>query len=242
MVKVVNNLNKTSYGYIGYSIKLGRFCGKRASSFCAATGAPGMFNIGQVRLLKRVPKEPKNKQIQVLQRIRGPNMWSRFGHCLGVVNINNNPYDDLLVGAPLYTEWSNPDHVPDQGMVFIYHYSEQSEEYEQENVFLDGSKLPYARFGSALTDIGDSNLDGFVDIVVGAPGENDGAGSIYIYLGSTNGFVNVPSQKIQALQISSKLRGFGFAFSNKQVPPNKQYPVFAATSVLSETVVVFTPK
>ncbi|KAI8774665.1 integrin alpha-4, partial [Biomphalaria glabrata] len=169
-------------------------------------------------------------------------MWSRFGHCLGVVNINNNPYDDLLVGAPLYTEWSDPDHVPDQGMVFIYHYSEQSKKYEQENVFLDGSKLPYARFGSALTDIGDINLDGFVDIAVGAPGETDGAGSIYIYLGSTNGFVNVPSQRIQASQISSTLRGFGFAFSNKQVPPNKKYPVFAATSVLSETVVVFTYK
>ncbi|KAK0070564.1 integrin alpha-4 [Biomphalaria pfeifferi] len=238
VVQRVYNLNTTSYGYVGYSVKLGRFCAD-TSSFCVATGAPNMFNVGQVRLLERKPQESNEKYIKVIQEINGTDIWSSFGYSLGVVNINRNSYDELLVGAPLYTEWSDPDHVPDQGMVFLYQYDANTKKYERKNIVLDGSKLPYARFGSAITEIGDINLDGISDIVIGAPGENDGAGSIYIYLGSLNGFVNVPSQRIQASQIPGQVKGFGFAFSNKEVPLNKAYPVFAATSVVSETVAVF---
>ncbi|KAH9498318.1 hypothetical protein Btru_006530 [Bulinus truncatus] len=166
-------------------------------------------------------------------------MWSNFGYSLGVVGLKNNDYDQLLVGAPLYTEWGNPDHIPDQGVVYQFYYSSDTQKFEKHDIVLDGSRQAYARFGSSISNIGDINLDQFPDIAIGAPGENDNAGSIYIYLGSATGLSNSYSQRIQASQFKAQVKGFGFALSNIQFPKNKTYPVFAASSVVSKTVAVF---
>ncbi|KAH9494943.1 Integrin alpha-4, partial [Bulinus truncatus] len=166
-------------------------------------------------------------------------MWSNFGYSLGVISLKNDDYDQLLVGAPLYTEWGNPDHIPDQGVVYQFYYSSDTQKFEKHDIVLDGSRQAYARFGSAISNIGDINLDQFPDIAIGAPGENDNAGSIYIYLGSATGLSNSYSQRIQASQFKAQVKGFGFALSNKQFPKNKTYPVFAASSVVSKTVAVF---
>ena len=41
----------------------------------------------------------------------------------------------------------------------------------------------YARYGTALMDLGDMNNDGYGDFAVGAPYEDD-VGAVYIYFGS----------------------------------------------------------
>lgn len=43
--------------------------------------------------------------------------------------------------------------------------------------------LENARYGSAITDVSDIDLDGFNDVIVGAPLENENVGAIYIYNG-----------------------------------------------------------
>ena len=42
---------------------------------------------------------------------------------------------------------------------------------------------PWARFGSSLLSLGNLDVDQYEDFVVGAPGEDDGAGAIYIFYG-----------------------------------------------------------
>ena len=49
-----------------------------------------------------------------------------------------------------------------------------------------------SRFGHSMTSLGDLNRDGFRDIAVGAP--YDDQGSIYIFLGGPNGLNTEPSQ------------------------------------------------
>lgn len=50
------------------------------------------------------------------------------------------------------------------------------------------------RFGSTVSSPTDLNRDGFNDIVIGAPLENDGQGSIYIFNGKDGGIISTYSQ------------------------------------------------
>ena len=55
------------------------------------------------------------------------------------------------------------------------------------------------RFGMSISKLGDINLDGYNDLLISAPFEDDGA--IYIYLGRHQGISLTPSQRIQAPKI-----------------------------------------
>lgn len=50
-----------------------------------------------------------------------------------------------------------------------------------------------SRFGFSMTSLGDINKDGYNDVAIGAPYEND-HGTVYVYLGSANGLNAEPSQ------------------------------------------------
>lgn len=52
---------------------------------------------------------------------------------------------------------------------------------------LRGDASAKGRFGSSLAVLPDLNTDGFNDLAIGAPLENDGQGSIYIYHGEGGG-------------------------------------------------------
>ena len=52
------------------------------------------------------------------------------------------------------------------------------------------------RFGTAFSKIGDINMDGYNDIAISSPFDENGV--VYIYLGGPEGLSSTPSQKIEA--------------------------------------------
>lgn len=63
-------------------------------------------------------------------------------------------------------------------------------------ILLQSSYKGNAKFGMSISKIGDINLDGFNDLLVSAPCEDNGA--VYIFLGTITGISTSPSQIIQA--------------------------------------------
>ena len=66
---------------------------------------------------------------------------------------------------------------------------------------LKGEDKSYSRFGFAVANGGDVNLDGYEDLVVGAPREDD-AGAVYIFYGSQQGFLQDQRQRIGAADVN----------------------------------------
>ena len=80
----------------------------------------------------------------------------------------------------------------DGGAVYIY--LNDGNGFNDKTAFVKLTGPPESRFGFSLTSLGDLNHDGFEDLAVGAPYDDDGRGTVYIYLGSTDGIVREPSQ------------------------------------------------
>lgn len=59
---------------------------------------------------------------------------------------------------------------------------------------LVGDAGQMGRFGTSLAPLPDLNMDGFNDLAVGAPLENDGQGSVYIFHGTSSGISKIKSQ------------------------------------------------
>ena len=60
----------------------------------------------------------------------------------------------------------------------------------EEPVVLRGQAGERGRFGSSMAPLPDLNQDGVYDLAVGAPLENQGQGSVYIFHGDTRGTIN----------------------------------------------------
>lgn len=97
-----------------------------------------------------------------------------------------NSKTDLAVGAPFFMGEKQAG-----GAVYIY-LNDNGFHPNHPYVRLTGSSE--SRFGYALSSAGDLNRDGYDDLAVGAPYDLDSSGSVYIYLGSSEGILREPSQ------------------------------------------------
>lgn len=99
------------------------------------------------------------------------------------------------------------------------------------------------RFGTTLSKLGDINLDGYNDIAVSAPFEDNGA--VYIYLGGPDGLSTKHSQRIQApSELPSpyedvKSSMFGHGISRGVDIDSNGYHDIAIGSPNSEAVYIF---
>lgn len=123
----------------------------------------------------------------------GVNNNDRFGwNISGAGDVNNDGYDDIIVGAPYYD-------LPGQnnaGAAFLFFgdgdWTDDNISAEWADVRIEGNDAD-DHFGWDVSGIGDINGDGISDFIIGAPDEDwwagfniwDG-GMAYIYYGSSN--------------------------------------------------------
>eukprot|EP00062_Callorhinchus_milii_P011610 gi/632957754/ref/XP_007894658.1/ PREDICTED: integrin alpha-E-like [Callorhinchus milii] len=183
----------TTYGYLGYSVTTV----KGASGDMYIAGAPRYNQTGQVLVFEAGASNT------IKHRLKGKQLGSYFGSELCALDLNRDGATDyLLVGAPFYHKQG------EEGIVYVYHLNEKN--YFEEKGNLSGLlRFTRARFGFAIANIGDINKDGYNDIAIGAPLEEDGTGSIYIFNGNKDNGLETHSQRIPGKEVKTGLQYFG---------------------------------
>ncbi|XP_023197278.1 integrin alpha-X-like isoform X2 [Xiphophorus maculatus] len=136
-----------------------------------------------------------------------------FGAEVCAMDVDNDGVTDLiLISSPMYKD------VDREGRVYVCELSGLSVVCYFDNpsqiTTLRGDVSVRGRFGSSLAVLPDINADTFNDLAVGAPLENDGQGSIYIFQGEGGRKINPTySQRIAASAVQSGLKLFGISIS-----------------------------
>ncbi|XP_067823982.1 integrin alpha-E-like [Heptranchias perlo] len=183
-----------AYGYLGYSVATVKGVNEQ---HLYIAGAPRHSQTGQVLVFQA------GTSVKIKQHLAGQQLGSYFGSELCSLDLNNDGITDyLLVGAPFF-------HIRgEEGMVYVYRLNEKGT-FEDKESLTGMSSFTNARFGVAIANIGDINKDGYNDIAVGAPLEDDHAGSIYIFNGQSNGIHRTHSQRIRGKDVMLGLQHFG---------------------------------
>lgn len=105
-----------------------------------------------------------------LWRVRGTDPKDEFGGALAALDWTGDGYLDLVVGARRALVEGTP-----KGMVRIFDGRSGAE-----ILGLEGD-LDHGDMGAAVARVGDLDRDGKDDLAVGAPGEADDRGSVYIF-------------------------------------------------------------
>lgn len=115
-----------------------------------------------------------------------PNNGSLFGSAVsGATDLNGDNYADIVIGAPKFKVGNEV-----RGAAFVYYGSVNGLVTTPQ--VLTGKSIN-ASMGASVAGLGDTNGDGFDDLIVGAPTTNTAAvegGVAWIYYGSVNGVDN----------------------------------------------------
>ncbi|XP_016113609.1 integrin alpha-X-like [Sinocyclocheilus grahami] len=187
--------------YFGYSMTIAT----RSKKKLVILGAPRYRHKGQVRI-----SIIGNNATNLLVDSPKPQIGSYFGAEVCVVDLNcDSKTDLLLISAPTYVDSHS------EGRVFVYFYSRQP--YFSFSVALVGLAGHRGRFGASLASPADLNGDGFNDVLIGAPLEEDRQGSIYIFNGGVDQINPTYSQRITGSSVRSGLQFFGQALSQSSL-------------------------
>uniref|UniRef100_A0A8C5WWV7 Phosphatidylinositol-glycan-specific phospholipase D n=1 Tax=Laticauda laticaudata TaxID=8630 RepID=A0A8C5WWV7_LATLA len=167
-----------------------------------AASLMNVLGIPQRRSLKYITKPSASYFLK--------NPYAKLGSAMTSADLNQDGYDDLVVGAPGYSQL---EHIQ-LGRVYIVYGDESGLPHsnldldQEADEILEGTK-PSGRFGSAIAIL-DFNVDGILDLAVGAPSvgaqELSYRGSVYIFLGNRGGgFHSFPNITIICQEIYCNL-------------------------------------
>uniref|UniRef100_A0A8C2WJA0 Integrin, alpha M (complement component 3 receptor 3 subunit) n=1 Tax=Cyclopterus lumpus TaxID=8103 RepID=A0A8C2WJA0_CYCLU len=175
-----------------------------------------------------------------------------FGAVVCAMDVDLDSYTDLiLISAPMFIDNDR------EGRVYVCTLTSLDVECHLDSPSaLRGDASDSGRFGSSLAVLPDLNTDGLSELAVGAPLENNGQGSIYIFHGEGGGKINSAySQRIAGSEVRSGLKFFGLSISQSSFDQSKDFlPDLAVGSkgavvllrskpiVMVEATVSFSPK
>eukprot|EP00105_Crassostrea_gigas_P029901 XP_011452014.1 PREDICTED: integrin alpha-8-like isoform X1 [Crassostrea gigas] len=143
--------------YRGYSSAVGNFDDDNMEDYVVGIPrAEGLMGMVQIY----------NQNLQPIKNITGKQIGAYFGYAVAVEDLNGDQLDDIIVGAPMHSDKDSSSY--DTGRVYIY-YQDFRGVFESEGAdlrkfrqkkkdILEGYE-PKSRFGSAISGLGDINLD-----------------------------------------------------------------------------------
>uniref|UniRef100_A0A672YD40 Integrin, alpha 10 n=1 Tax=Sphaeramia orbicularis TaxID=375764 RepID=A0A672YD40_9TELE len=193
---------KNHAAYLGYTVS-SVIVGDWRRLYVA--GAPRFKHKGKVILF-----ELSNEgDVNIVQALNGEQIGSYYGSEVCGLDIDQDGITDvLLVAAPMFLGYGNKE----AGRVYIYSLSGE-EVFVSNGTLKAEEKSQDARFGYALASAPDLNQDGFTDLLVGAPLEDDHRGAIYVYHGDGIHIIHNYKQRIPGSSISPSLQYFGRSVS-----------------------------
>ncbi|KAM4668661.1 integrin alpha-6 isoform 1-T1 [Amazona ochrocephala] len=209
--------------YLGFSLDSGKGIVSQ-DEMTFVSGAPRANHSGAVVLLK---KEKNQRALSLEHMFEGEGLASSFGYDVAVVDLNNDGWQDIVIGAPQYFDRSG-----DIGGAAYIYINQQGKWERVKPVRLNGTTD--SMFGLAVENVGDVNQDGYPDIAIGAP--YDGFGKVYIYHGSRNGINTKPAQILDGEKTGTNF--FGYSIAGNMDLDKNSYPDIAVGS-LSDSVSVF---
>uniref|UniRef100_A0A673YBF0 Integrin subunit alpha 2 n=1 Tax=Salmo trutta TaxID=8032 RepID=A0A673YBF0_SALTR len=163
-------------------------------------GAPRSNHTGQVIVYIINGKG----QPTVIDSQRGDQIGSYYGSVLCPLDVDKDGVSDLLlVGAPMFMN----EQQKEIGKVHLLSFTKGILSVQG---FLKGpSPVENARFGMCISAVPDLNMDGYSDVLVGAPLEDNNKGVIYVFNGDKKRLRTQYSQRILGSKLDPALRYFG---------------------------------
>ncbi|KAJ1188208.1 hypothetical protein NDU88_004971 [Pleurodeles waltl] len=220
-----NLIPVSANSYLGFSLDTGKGITSQ-SEMTFVSGAPRANHSGAVVLFK---KDPVNYRSLAAEHIfEGEGLASSFGYDVTVVDLNSDTWQDIVIGAPQYFDRDGEI----GGAVYVY-INQKGKWNKVKPIRLNGTKD--SMFGLSVKNIGDINQDGYQDIAVGAP-YDDNSGKVYIYHGAKDGINTNPAQILSGADHNVKF--FGYSIAGNMDLDRNSYPDVAVGS-LSDTVTIF---
>lgn len=214
--------------YIGYSIAVAQDVLSKDKD-TVVTGAPRDEAKGSVTMAE-VYKAGIDGEVKIKDTIMGEQVGSYFGSSVAIVDLNNDGWKDLIVGAPFYFDRRNGT----GGAVYVY-MNQNGSFRKNASMVLTGPKD--SAFGIAVVAIGDVNQDGFQDFAVGAPYYS--TGSVSIWMGNKMGIDQKPSQVIYGKDIpGGGFQTFGYSITGGLDVDKNSYPDIAVGSLDDRVVLL----